>query len=141
VDDLSELARDFTNYFSLVLVDAPCSGLGTIRRNPGMKWTVSEAMVKELSAKQTRLLETSAPLVKQGGRLVYATCTLLREENEEVVQRFLSEHPEFTLLDAAAQAAKLHVPDAASDRFIKLLPHRHGTDGFFCAMLQKVSSK
>lgn len=141
VDDLSELANDFTNYFSLVLVDAPCSGLGTIRRNPGMKWTVSEATAKELSAKQERLLGASARLVKQGGRLVYATCTLLREENEEVVQRFLSQYPEFTLLDPTEQAATLHVPDAVSNGFIKLLPHRHGTDGFFCAMLQKVSSK
>lgn len=141
VDDLSELTHDFSNYFSLVLVDAPCSGLGTLRRNPGMKWTVSEETVKELSAKQVHLLEASAPLVKPGGRLVYATCTFLREENEDVVQRFLSKHPEFTLLDPSEQAATLHVPDAVSDRFIKLLPHRHGTDGFFCAMLQKVSSK
>lgn len=139
VDDLAELSHDFANAFSLVLVDAPCSGLGTMRRNPGMKWTVSETSVKELSAKQTRLLEASAPLVKQGGRLVYATCTFLREENEEVVQRFLSRHPEFNLLDPAEQAGKLHIPGAVSDRFIKLLPHRHGTDGFFCAMLQKVS--
>ncbi len=141
VSGVDELEEDFKDYFDVVFVDAPCSGLGTIRRNPGMKWTVSEAMVKELSAKQTRLLETSAPLVKQGGRLVYATCTLLREENEEVVLRFLSKYPEFTLLDPAEHAAKLHIPDAVSDRFIKLLPHRHGTDGFFCAMLQKVSSK
>lgn len=141
VGDLTELANDFVNHFSLVLVDAPCSGLGTIRRNPGMKWTVSEATVKELSAKQIRLLEASALLVKPGGRLVYATCTLLREENEYVVERFLATHPEFSLLNPAEQVARWHVPDAVSDGFIKLLPHRHGTDGFFCAMLQKVSSK
>jgi 16S rRNA (cytosine967-C5)-methyltransferase len=141
IDDLADLAKDFANSFSLVLVDAPCSGLGTLRRNPGMKWTVTEATGKELSAIQTELLERSAPLVRQGGRLVYATCTLLREENEDVVERFLSRHPEFSLLDPAGAAAKFHLSHAVSGTFIKLLPHLHGTDGFFCALLHKVSSK
>ncbi|MGH2566779.1 MAG: 16S rRNA (cytosine(967)-C(5))-methyltransferase RsmB [Bacteroidota bacterium] len=137
VDDLAELMEKYSGFFDIVFIDAPCSGLGTIRRNPGMKWTVTEETVKELSEKQQRIIESSAPLVKSGGRLVYATCTVLREENENVVERFLSEHSGFTMIDPAPSVAQLGLSSAISGKFIKLLPHRHGTDGFFCAMMEK----
>ncbi len=141
VESIADLASEFTDCFDVVLIDAPCSGLGTIRRNPGMKWAVTEETVQELSEKQSQILQSSATLVKPGGRLVYATCTILREENEDVVERFVSKHPEFTFVNPVINAEKLNLSSAVSGHVIELLPHRHGTDGFFCAMLQKVSSK
>jgi 16S rRNA (cytosine967-C5)-methyltransferase len=141
IDGLEDLAADYTGNFDIVLVDAPCSGLGTIRRNPGMKWKVTEETVRELSQKQSHILESCANLVKPGGKLVYATCTLLREENEDVIERFLSSHVDFTPLDPAQRASTLNLTDAISGNFIKLLPHRQGTDGFFFATMQKAKPK
>ncbi len=135
---LEDLTPEFAGCFDVVLIDAPCSGLGTIRRNPGMKWMVTEETVRELSQKQGQILESSSTLVKPGGRLVYATCTVLREENEDIVERFVSKHSEFTMMDPTQQTTKLNLSSAVSGSFIKLFPHRHGTDGFFCAMMQKV---
>ncbi len=147
VGDISELTSpeaaeasrvgDFNGYFDVVLIDAPCSGLGTIRRNPGMKWSVTEEMVQELSEKQSHILGQSAQLVKPGGRLVYATCTMLREENEGVVEGFLSRHSEFSPVDVSQSVEKLKLTYAQSGNYIKLQPHIHGTDGFFCAMLER----
>lgn len=125
--------------FDQVLLDAPCSGTGTIRRNPGLKWTVSEESVKELVEKQSQLLSTVAESVRSGGILWYCTCSLLREENEGVVERFLAASPSFAHVDPAAQAERLGLPDALSDSMIRLLPHRHGTDGFFLAPLQRMT--
>src|SRR5665647_2670075 len=85
--------------FDRVLVDAPCSGLGTLRRNPDLKWRQSPASVAEMRVKQASILESAATLVKPGGRLVYATCSVLTEENEEIVASFLSTHPQFQALD------------------------------------------
>jgi 16S rRNA (cytosine967-C5)-methyltransferase len=135
---VEELSREFAGSFDVVLVDAPCSGLGTIRRNPGMKWTVTEETVRELSQRQGQIVESSSTLVKPGGRLFYSTCTLLREENEDVVQQFVSRHAEFTLMDLSLEASKFHLSSAVTNGYLKLLPHRHGTDGFFFALMQKV---
>ena len=96
IQAIEDLAEQYSNFFDIVFVDAPCSGLGTIRRNPGMKWMVTEQTVIEVSEKQRSILHSSALLVKPGGRLVYATCTLLRQENENVVENLLVQHPEFT---------------------------------------------
>jgi 16S rRNA (cytosine967-C5)-methyltransferase len=119
-----------------VLVDAPCSGLGTLRRNPDLKWRQSLRSLEELRVKQASILRSAARLVKTGGRLVYATCSLLSEENEEVVEAFLSGHPEFRLLHCGAllQDARISVDN---ELFLKLYPHRHGTDGFFAAALHR----
>ncbi|HEY5615511.1 MAG TPA: methyltransferase domain-containing protein [Bacteroidota bacterium] len=148
VDDLTraeeaEASRvgDFNGYFDVVLIDAPCTGLGTIRRNPGMKWSVTENTVRELSEKQSAILAQSAPLVKPGGRLVYATCTMLREENEDVVEGFLSKHTEFSVADVSASLEKLKLSSAVNGKYIRLQPHVHGTDGFFCAVLEKLGSR
>ena len=121
-----------------VLVDAPCSGLGTLRRNPDLKWRQSPQSVAELVAKQTSILESAARLVKPGGRLVYATCSLLREENEDVVQAFLDRHPEFSITDAAELLARHQIP-LASGPYFKLSPATHHTDGFFAAVLTRKS--
>jgi 16S rRNA (cytosine967-C5)-methyltransferase len=121
-----------------VLVDAPCSGLGTLRRNPDLKWRQSPQSVAELQAKQAAILASAARLLKSGGRLVYATCSLLSEENELIVQRFSEEHAQtFTALPVqeALLAARMPEPQAlVQGDFLRLWPHRHGTDGFFAAV-------
>lgn len=119
-----------------VLVDAPCSGLGTLRRNPDIKWRQTPEGLAELKAKQEAILLSASRLVRPGGRLVYATCSFLEEENEEVVCRFLSEYPEFVLCPMKAILAEQKIPIEMDD-YLKLLPHRHQTDGFFAAVLEK----
>lgn len=122
-----------------VLVDAPCSGLGTLRRNPDLKWRQTPQSVEELSRKQRDILTGAARLVKPGGRLVYATCSILGEENETVVDAFLAAHADFHRLSAAEVLAQqgivIDCSDACND--MRLLPHRHGTDGFYAAVLER----
>lgn len=119
-----------------VLVDAPCSGIGTLRRNPDIKWRQLD--IDALVATQLRILTAAAALVKPGGRLVYATCSLLREENEGVVERFLAEVPAFQPVPAAAILERRHITLESSDA-LRLLPHRHGTDGFYAVILERQS--
>jgi 16S rRNA (cytosine967-C5)-methyltransferase len=119
-----------------VLVDAPCSGLGTLRRNPDLKWRQSPRSVEELKAKQAAILRAAAKLVKPGGRLVYATCSLLAEENEEIVAAFLAEHPQFRQLDCSELLREARIP-LDTGLFFRVFPHLHGTDGFFAAALQR----
>ena len=123
-----------------MLVDAPCSGLGTLRRNPDLKWRQTPESVAELNAKQASILNAAAGLVKKGGRLVYATCSLLEAENEAIVSAFLATHPDFVSLSAIEvlhkQGIEIDATDSADDR-LRLLPHRHGTDGFFAAVLER----
>jgi 16S rRNA (cytosine967-C5)-methyltransferase len=123
-----------------VLVDAPCSGLGTLRRNPDLKWRQSPAAVEELRAKQAAILDSAARLLKPGGRLVYATCSLLEAEDEAIAQAFSEAHPGFEPVPAAEALEKAQVAQAAeldSSGYLRLWPHRHGTDGFFAAVWQK----
>ena len=125
-----------------VLVDAPCSGLGTLRRNPDLKWRQSPKSVQELTAKQTAILQSAARLVKSGGRLVYATCSVLPEENEAIAEAFAAANPDFEAQDAAELLAGLKVAGAEAlcaggergTRYLRLWPHRHATDGFFAAV-------
>ncbi len=124
-----------------VLVDAPCSGLGTLRRNPDLKWRQSPQSVKELALLQAAILQSAARLLKAGGRLVYATCSLLPEENEAIAQAFSAAHPDFVQQDVAALLTGLKVEGAhglctggeTGARYLRLWPHRHATDGFFAA--------
>jgi 16S rRNA (cytosine967-C5)-methyltransferase len=119
-----------------VLVDAPCSGLGTLRRNPDLKWRQTPATVAEMNAKQRAILASAARLVKPGGRLVYATCSLLNEENVNIVNAFLAATPQFTRLNAGeVLAAQQIVVTTGVD--LELWPHRHGTDGFYAAVLER----
>jgi 16S rRNA (cytosine967-C5)-methyltransferase len=123
-----------------VLVDAPCSGLGTLRRNPDLKWRQSPQAVAELQAKQTAILDSAQRLVKSGGRLVYATCSLLRDENEAVAEAFGAAHPDFIPLPADQALAAAHVDRAADlveNGYLRLWPSRHATDGFFAAVWQR----
>jgi 16S rRNA (cytosine967-C5)-methyltransferase len=119
-----------------VLVDAPCSGLGTLRRNPDLKWRQDESDVRELCVKQEKILASAARLVKVGGRLVYATCSVLPEENRGVVDRFLAAHAGFHLLDCGALLEKAQIP-LQLEGCMELLPHVHGTDGFFAAVMER----
>ncbi len=118
-----------------VLVDAPCSGLGTLRRNPDLKWRQDESSVAELNVKQAAILDAAATLVKPGGRLVYATCSLLREENEAIVEAFLAKHEAFALVPASDVLARHGI--AVDGEMLRLLPNRHNTDGFFAAVLER----
>lgn len=122
--------------FDRVLVDAPCSGLGTLRRNPDLKWKQTERDIRELTAKQTSILERAARLVKDGGRLVYATCSLLVDENEGIAEAFLAAHPEFSLVPASEILAQQQIALNTGD-YLKLFPHVHQTDGFFAAVFEK----
>jgi 16S rRNA (cytosine967-C5)-methyltransferase len=119
-----------------VLVDAPCSGLGTLRRNPDMKWRQGPEDVEELTAKQASLLAHAARLVKPGGRVVYATCSILDEENRGIAEGFLSAHPDFRLVPAADVLRKERIAIDVGEYF-EVWPHRHGTDGFFAAIFER----
>lgn len=119
-----------------VLVDAPCSGLGTLRRNPDLKWRQEPAAIDELNGKQTAILAAAATLLKPGGRLVYATCSLLREENDAVVDAFLAAHPGFVLRPAGEILARQGI--AIDGERLTLMPQRHDTDGFFAAVLERL---
>lgn len=121
-----------------VLVDAPCSGLGTLRRNPDLKWRQSPASVAELQAKQVAILSSAARLLKPGGRLVYATCSLLADENEAVVQAFEAAHGRDFEASACADLLQRAGVDRAdelvSGPYLRLWPHRQATDGFYAAV-------
>lgn len=121
-----------------VLVDAPCSGLGTLRRNPDLKWRQTPEGVAELARKQHDILESAARLVKPGGRLVYATCSILPEENAAIVACFLTAHADFKQVSAQDILARQGIALECGDT-LRLAPHRHGTDGFFAAVLERVA--
>jgi 16S rRNA (cytosine967-C5)-methyltransferase len=123
-----------------VLVDAPCSGSGTLRRNPDLKWRFDERELLRVSAVQRSVLRAAARLVKPAGRLVYATCSVLAEENQGVIEDFLTDQPQFRLLPATdiLRPQGIDVPglDRCAPYFV-MLPHVHGCDGFFAAALQR----
>ena len=120
-----------------VLVDAPCTGLGTLRRNPDLKWRQTDLGVHELNVKQAAILKSASRLVKPGGRLVYATCSFLPEENEQIVSAFLTAHAEFKLVPASAVVARLKIPLKDMGEYFRLSPQQHGTDGFFAAVMER----
>jgi 16S rRNA (cytosine967-C5)-methyltransferase len=121
--------------FDRVLVDAPCSGTGTWRRNPDARWRAFGAGLDSLLPLQAEILASASRLVKPGGRLVYATCSMLPEENEAQVSAFLAAHPAFQLVPLREAAPQL--TESAHPDYLSLTPARHGTDGFFAAVLQR----
>jgi 16S rRNA (cytosine967-C5)-methyltransferase len=128
-------SNELVNKADIVLVDAPCSGTGTIRRNPGLKWSLTEALIQKYVEKQHELLSFNSQFVKPGGRIVYVTCSILKQENEDVVNAFLLKHEEFepdrseNLFSAGGYSFQLP--------FVSLMPHLHNTDGFFIAVLER----
>jgi 16S rRNA (cytosine967-C5)-methyltransferase len=119
-----------------VLVDAPCSSLGTLRRNPALKWQYQPKDIERYPPRQFAILTQAADLVKPGGVLVYATCSLLRMENEAVVEQFLKQHPEFMRESAKTVFEKQGVMGIGQND-LHLLPHQHQTDGFYAARLRR----
>ncbi len=120
-----------------VLVDAPCTGLGTLRRNPDLKSRQDETALAELNVKQRAILAAAATLVKPGGRLVYGTCSLLSEENEDIVAEFLAAHADFHAVPVSNILARQGVDMPGKETYLHLYPHVHGTDGFFAAVLER----
>jgi 16S rRNA (cytosine967-C5)-methyltransferase len=119
-----------------VLVDAPCSGLGTLRRNPDLKWRQSADDIAELAVMQTNILAGAARLLKPGGRLAYATCSILKEENEVIVESFVAANPDFRTLNSQDILRAQQIEIDCGENF-QLYPHRHNTDSFFAAVLEK----
>jgi 16S rRNA (cytosine967-C5)-methyltransferase len=123
-----------------VLVDAPCSGLGTLRRNPDLKWRHSPQTIEEMRVKQAAILAGAARLLKPGGRLVYGTCSLLRAENEDIATEFALQNKEFQAIPVTDILARQNVPQVGnlvSNDYLRLWPYRHGTDGFFAAAWER----
>ena len=119
-----------------VLVDAPSSGFGTLRRNPDLKWRHAPEAIAELAQKQLRILRSAARLLKPGGRLVYATCSILQEENDQVADAFAAAEPGFRPLSCGELLTAQRIPLDAGAR-LRLSPHLHGTDGFFAAAFER----
>jgi len=140
-----ERVKRLSGKIDRVLVDAPCTGLGTLRRNPDLKWRQSPQAVEEMAVKQAAILQSASRLIKSGGRLVYATCSVLPQENEAIAAAFSVANPDFEPLVAGAVLVGLKVADAASlchggesgQLYLRLWPQRHATDGFFAAVWQK----
>jgi 16S rRNA (cytosine967-C5)-methyltransferase len=128
-----------------VLVDAPCTGLGTLRRNPDLKWRQNLQAVEEMAVKQAAILQSASRMVKSGGRLVYATCSVLPQENEAIAQAFSAANPDFVPLSSGEILTGLKVENAPSlcsggedgQLYLRLWPQRHATDGFFAAAWEK----
>jgi 16S rRNA (cytosine967-C5)-methyltransferase len=129
-------ARRLAGKLDRVLVDAPCSGFGTLRRNPDLKWRHSPQAIAQLSAKQRGILAAAARLVKPGGRLVYATCSILREENDAVTDDFQGSHAEFLPLSCRDLLAAQRIALDTGER-LRLSPHAHQTDGFYAAAFER----
>ena len=140
-----ERVKRLSGKIDRVLVDAPCTGMGTLRRNPDLKWRQNLQSVEEMAVKQTAILQSAARLVKSGGRLVYATCSVLPQENEAIASAFSLANLDFEPLDVGEVLLGLKVADAASlchggdnnQLYLRLWPHRHHTDGFFAAVWVK----
>ena len=120
-----------------VLVDAPCTGLGTLRRNPDLKSRQTVEGLGELTAKQRAILAAAAALVKPGGRLVYGTCSLLSEENEDIVKEFLAAHADFHIVPAGEVLKRQGIAIPGIGEYLRLYPHVHDTDGFFAAVMER----
>lgn len=137
-DVTKDLSAEFSQPYDRILVDSPCSGLGTLRAHPEIKWRRQASDIERLSQLQTKILERVARHLKPGGVLVFSTCTLTREENDGIIENFLAEHKEFELHDAAR-----YLPESARHMvrggYFQALPQRDDTDGFFAARLRKAS--
>ncbi|QNT78688.1 RsmB/NOP family class I SAM-dependent RNA methyltransferase [Entomobacter blattae] len=124
--------------FDRVLVDAPCTGTGTWRRNPDGRLRLTQTDLDELKVKQRNILQTASRLVKPGGRLIYATCSLLSQENQAQVEAFLQANPDFQQLWLKEIDSAQILPEAMRQKpFLELTPASYGTDGFFCSVLQR----
>ena len=137
--------KRLTGKMDRVLVDAPCTGLGTLRRNPDLKWRQNLQAVEEMAVKQAAILQSASRMLKSGGRIVYATCSVLPQENEAIAEAFSAANPDCVALPVGEVLTELKVENALTlcsggengQLYLRLWPHRHGTDGFFAAVWQK----
>ncbi|MGZ4201582.1 MAG: 16S rRNA (cytosine(967)-C(5))-methyltransferase RsmB [Thermoleophilaceae bacterium] len=136
-EDAANFLGDNEDGYDRVLLDPPCSGLGTLQARPDARWRKDPEQIKELARLQENLLESAAGHVRNGGSLVYSTCTISPSENEERVHAFLARHPDFEADDLAAELPEYRHP--RTPRFLQLMPHVQGTDGFFIARLRRVA--
>jgi 16S rRNA (cytosine967-C5)-methyltransferase len=140
-----ERVKRLSGKIDRVLVDAPCTGLGTLRRNPDLKWRQNLQTVEEMAVKQTAILQSAARLLKSGGRLVYATCSVLPQENEAIAEAFSLANADFVPISVGEVLGGLKVADASTlcsggedgQLYLRLWPHKHQTDGFFAAVWQR----
>ncbi|MFQ3598927.1 MAG: RsmB/NOP family class I SAM-dependent RNA methyltransferase [Chloroherpetonaceae bacterium] len=146
-DKLQRFREKFSGKVDYILIDAPCTGSGTLRRNPDLKRRLTPESLERLKNVQSEILDDYAPLLKVGGRLVYATCSIFREENEAQIDAFLLRHPYFSRLPVSEVVKEIRI-DADLTRlcerlqhetYLKLFPHRDNTDGFFAAVLTRRS--
>lgn len=135
--DATKADLSFINTADAVLIDAPCSGFGTLRRHPDIRWNKTYEQIRSLNALQYRLLENAAPHIKSGGVLVYSTCTIEPSENEEIVNRFLKSFPAFTVEHASEFLPNVPQSAITSEGFLQTFPHEHGVDGTFAARLRR----
>lgn len=119
-----------------VFVDAPCLGFGTLRRNPDLKFRQSESSLLEINEKQLSILNSASRLVKDGGIIIYATCSILREENRDIVKKFLNEHDDFEIVNLEHIVSNYGL-ELSDYNYLELFPHIHDTDGFFACVLRK----
>ncbi|MBU1193774.1 MAG: 16S rRNA (cytosine(967)-C(5))-methyltransferase RsmB [Proteobacteria bacterium] len=137
VDLMQATIKDFDTYFDRVLLDAPCSGLGVLRRNPDTKWKRTQKDIERLAAKQKKLLNAAANLVKPGGVLVYAVCSCEKEENEDVIHSFLNKRKDFSIdKNIGSDTYSVFMTD---EGFLKTYPAVNTMDGFFAARLTRIS--
>jgi 16S rRNA (cytosine967-C5)-methyltransferase len=143
LDNIQTETRDLlaqppaSSAYDMVLVDAPCSGQGVIRRRPDLKWSKTAEDIGRLAELQQRLLAAAAPAVKPGGRLIYGVCSFSREEGPEGAAKFLAAHPNFTMAAPSAWPENLR-EHLSAEGHLTLFPHRHHTDGFFWAIFDKM---
>lgn len=139
VSDALDLPEKALGTFDRILLDAPCTGFGVIRRKPDLKWNKTPEDVRAIAQLQYELLKTLAPLLAEGGVMVYSTCTIEPAENQEIVRRFVEEHPDFVFDDTLAQdlpeAVRGHVDETGA--CVQILPHHFESDGFFIARLKR----
>jgi len=131
-DARGKLEKAFFKSFDKIIVDAPCSGLGTLRRNPEIKWRTTPDDLKKCAILQKTILDSAALYLKKGGALIYSTCTIAPQENEEVIKGFITRHPDFMCIPPPVTIHCCFVDDRG---YFRSYPHRHGTDGFFGAVL------
>jgi len=121
----------------LVLIDAPCSGCGTWRRNPDLKWRFTEDDLNEVRAKQKNILESASRLVKKNGHLLYVTCSLLQSENDKAIEAFLAQQSKFRVAEPSKIWSNFSQPIMRQDSLLRLTPLQYGTDGFFAYLLKR----
>ncbi|MDA0987101.1 MAG: methyltransferase domain-containing protein [Bacteroidetes bacterium] len=131
------LPKKFNEFADILLIDSPCSGIGTLRRNPGLKWSVTPKIIDEINVKQKLILQNYSTSVKVNGKLIYATCSILKKENEDIIQNFMRENKNFEIEDPKQSLKYYKLENLVTSEYLKLYPHIHNTDGFFAAVLKR----